>query len=153
MSRHKNFVFGKTLELSVTVDGDSVKQELVSSGEDCIVSFKMDSGICLDPKTLREIANFIEGDVGLRLATDQEYLDFTSAAKSNPVLFMSSNLEPSYVFVIAEMLANNEGITLYKERVTEDEENNDDDLDENEYDFDDEDEDEDYDGWANDKEF
>lgn len=148
MSRHKNFVFGKTLELSVTVNGDSVTQELVSSGEDCIVSFKMDAGCYISPKTLREIADFIDSDKSLRLATEQESEVFISAAKTNPIfVFMSSqsNVQPSYLYIIAEMLANNEGITLYIERVSEtniiaEDEDDEDDFDD---DYDDDWEDED----------
>ena len=53
--------FGKTLEFSTVIEnGSIVSQELVSSGPDALVSFKMDADAHLTPETLRELADAVQ---------------------------------------------------------------------------------------------
>ncbi len=143
-------MFGDTLEFSVTVEGKNVRQELVSSGKDCIVSFKMDAGHFVDSKTLREIASFIDNNRGLRLATELESKDYVSSAKAKVRLISEEQSnQTSTVFLMAEMLANQDGLTLYDHRATEnikEEVDNDNDYDDSEdenEDWDEEDDEED----------
>ena len=151
-------MFGDTLEFSVTVSGKDVRQELVSSGKDCIVSFKMDAGHFVDSKTLREIANFMDNNVGLRMATELESKDYISSAKAKiGTISEKHSNDTSIAFVVAEVLANQNGVTLYEYRVVDntteevndeesEEDDDDDDYDEeDDEDWDDEDEEDDED--------
>lgn len=151
----KNIPFGKSLEFSVVVEDGQIKsQELVSSNEDCLVSFKMDSGSFLTAKNLREMADFIDCRPQLALADPLVSQDFISSAKAKiATMFPNLSLDTVDVFIVAELLANQQGFTLYEERVSNTPkdtiealmETADDDDDEDDEDDDDDDYDEDYD--------
>ena len=147
----KNIPFGKSLEFSVVVEDGQIKsQELVSSNEDCLVSFKMDSGSFLTAKNLREMADFIDCRPQLTLADPSVSQDFTSSAKAKiATMFPGLNLDTVNVFIVAELLANQQGLTLYENRVTKTE-NHDLDNDEESEDDEESDEDED-DDWDDDE--
>lgn len=118
-----NYPFGDTLEFSCTVtDGEISAQELVTSGSDAIVSFKLDNNNFLDPDELESIAGQIrQAQTGGRLgrATDDEADVFVAAAKNflkdHPVL---SGAAPGVVYALAEQNANKEGLTMYDDAVT-----------------------------------
>lgn len=61
--RQVNFVFGETLEISTTVrdNGSIHSQEIVSSGPDALIGFKIDGKAALTPELLRRLADAIEG--------------------------------------------------------------------------------------------
>jgi hypothetical protein len=75
--RQVNFVFGETLEISTTVrdDGSIQNQEIVSSGPDALITFKIDREAALTPKMLRELADRIEGPRKTWDEIDDDYDD------------------------------------------------------------------------------
>jgi hypothetical protein len=118
-----NHVFGKTLEFSTTVNhGRIVGQELVSSNQESIISFKIDGDNFLCPQALRQIAAQIQEakGSGLSKATVEQadkYIADAKVAVSNMLLF-SLQFVTAYL-AVAEHTANLDGLTLYDHRVTE----------------------------------
>jgi hypothetical protein len=118
-----NHVFGKTLEFSTTVNhGRIVGQELVSSNEDSLITFRIDGDNFLCPQALRQIAAQIQEakGSGLSKATAEQadkYIADAKVAVSNMLLF-SLQFVTAYL-AVAEHTANLDGLTLYDHRVTE----------------------------------
>lgn len=113
--------FGETLDFTCTIeDGEIVKQELVSSGPDAAVTFSLDRGAHLDADTLRKLSDEIRvAQTGgrLRLVTEVEHDRFVAEAKA--FINESNFIVPGgVVFVLAEMRANDVGLTIYSKRVT-----------------------------------
>ena len=117
-----NHVFGDTLEFSTTVrNGKIESQELVSSNNDCIISFKLDKNF-LCPKVLRDLANKIDAEKGVKLvlASQEQSAAYLASTKGHggivSDLFASSTTAAS--LAIAEYMANVDGFTMYESRVT-----------------------------------
>lgn len=116
-----NHVFGDTLEFSTTVRGGKIEsQELVSSSNDCIISFKLDKNF-LCPKVLRGLANEIDTAKGVKLAlaSPEQASEYIKNAKECGVLtsgLFATSKSAAYL-AIAEYAANVDGFTLYDSRV------------------------------------
>jgi hypothetical protein len=118
-----NHVFGKTLEFSTTVNhGRIVGQELVSSNEDSLITFRIDGDNFLCPKVLHELADKIQEakSSGLALASSEEANEFIKTAKSavEATNMFNDSFSTAYL-AVAECNANRLGLTLYESRVTE----------------------------------
>lgn len=127
MSTQINKVFGETLEFSCTVgEGRIISQELVTSGPDAFVSFKLDKDNFLDAHELEDIARQIRAALTggkISLASPEQ----TSNAISKAKAFVSAcpafaDNSTSASFAIAEYELNKVGLTMYANCVVDREE-------------------------------
>ena len=112
-----NHMFGRTLEFSCTTeDGHIQSQELVHSGNDALITFRLDRGSFLTPENLRIIADQIEGKgVGrITLTTPEEHDGYIAKAKKYMIQFMPTFAQnPAAIYATAEYMAQQDGKTLY----------------------------------------
>jgi hypothetical protein len=119
-----NKPFGTTLEFSCTVtDGKITNQEIVSSGPDALVSFKIDKGNYLDAHELQDIAKQILAAQfeGFAQCTPDESTKYLAQARQYFELhkvFSKTPTPVSQVWILAECFANNDAKTMYAEMAT-----------------------------------
>lgn len=123
MTTQINKVFGETLEFSCTVgEGKIISQELVTSGPDALVSFKLDKDNFLDPDELEDIS------AQIRAALTGGKVSLASAEQTDAAIANAkATLRKSGMFVdairvaslaIAEHELNKVGLTMYQCCVT-----------------------------------
>lgn len=116
-----NKPFGKTLEFSTTVkDGRITGQEIVSSGPDALVAFKIDGEHALTGMDLRKLSQeILEAQFdGFALCTPSESEQYIVKARKrfeDHVVFSKNPMQVSTVWIVAELFANADHKTLYGE--------------------------------------
>jgi hypothetical protein len=114
-----NKPFGKTLEFSTTVtNGKITGQEIVSSGPDALVSFKIEGEHALTGMDLRKLSQEILAAQfeGYALCTQDESVKYISQARQyfdSHIMFGGITIPVNVVWMLAEFIANDDHKTLY----------------------------------------